>query len=87
MFTTFSFRMEVILLNRIASERKLKGLSQEDLATKLEVGRSTIIRWEKGDSVPDDKLKAMRTLFCCDLDWLVGLSEERKEVKTDATTH
>ena len=33
--------------------RKAKGLSQEELAIKLNVVRQTISKWEKGLSVPD----------------------------------
>lgn len=33
--------------------RKSKGLSQEELAVKLNVVRQTISKWEKGLSVPD----------------------------------
>ena len=33
--------------------RKSKGLSQQDLAVKLNVVRQTISKWEQGLSVPD----------------------------------
>ena len=33
--------------------RKSKGLSQEELAVKLNVVRQTISKWEQGLSVPD----------------------------------
>ncbi len=33
--------------------RKSKGLSQEELAIRLNVVRQTISKWEKGLSVPD----------------------------------
>ena len=33
--------------------RKAKGLSQEELAIKLNVVRQTVSKWEKGLSVPD----------------------------------
>ena len=36
--------------------RKAKGLSQEELAIKLNVVRQTISKWEKGLSVPDSDL-------------------------------
>ena len=31
--------------------RKAKGLSQEELAIKLNVVRQTVSKWEKGDSL------------------------------------
>ena len=37
----------------IKAIRKTKGLSQEELAVKLNVVRQTISKWEKGLSVPD----------------------------------
>ena len=36
--------------------RKSKGLSQQDLADKLNVVRQTISKWEQGLSVPDSDL-------------------------------
>ena len=36
--------------------RKSKGLSQEELAIKLNVVRQTISKWEKGLSVPDSNM-------------------------------
>ena len=36
--------------------RKAKGFSQEQLATRLNVVRQTISKWEKGISVPDAEL-------------------------------
>ena len=36
--------------------RKEKGISQEELAARLNVVRQTISKWEKGLSVPDAEL-------------------------------
>jgi putative transcriptional regulator len=36
--------------------RKEKGFSQEQLATRLNVVRQTISKWEKGGSVPDAEM-------------------------------
>ena len=42
------------MLNKnIKARRKAKGLSQEELAIKLNVVRQTVSKWEKGLSVPD----------------------------------
>lgn len=42
------------MLNKnIKALRKAKGLSQEELAIKLNVVRQTVSKWEKGSSVPD----------------------------------
>ena len=45
-----------MLNENIKSIRKSKGLSQEELAIKLNVVRQTISKWEKGLSVPDSDL-------------------------------
>lgn len=42
-----------MLNENIRTLRKSKGLSQEELAIKLNVVRQTVSKWEKGLSVPD----------------------------------
>ena len=42
-----------MLSENIKTIRKSKGLSQEELAVKLNVVRQTISKWEQGLSVPD----------------------------------
>ncbi|MBR1373820.1 helix-turn-helix transcriptional regulator [bacterium] len=45
-----------MLNENIKTLRKAKGLSQEELAIKLNVVRQTISKWEKGLSVPDSSM-------------------------------
>ncbi len=45
-----------MLSENIRALRKSKGLSQEELAVKLNVVRQTVSKWEKGRSVPDADL-------------------------------
>ena len=45
-----------MLNENIKELRKSKGLSQQDLADKLNVVRQTISKWEQGLSVPDSDL-------------------------------
>ena len=45
-----------MLKDNIKAIRKSKGLSQEELAIKLNVVRQTISKWEQGLSVPDSEL-------------------------------
>lgn len=45
-----------MLKENIRSIRKSKGLSQEELAIKLNVVRQTISKWEQGLSVPDAEM-------------------------------
>lgn len=64
-------------MNRVKAERALKGWSQEELAHRLEVDASSIVRWEAGGSISQDNIVGMRKLFGCSIDWLLGLCEER----------
>ena len=58
--------------NRLYELRKQKGLSQEELANRLDVTRQTVSKWELGDSTPDmDKLVALGELFEISMDELV----------------
>ena len=45
-----------MLKENIKAIRKAKGLSQEELAIKLNVVRQTISKWEQGLSVPDAEM-------------------------------
>ena len=45
-----------MLNENIKRLRKLKGLSQEELAIKLNVVRQTVSKWENGLSVPDSSM-------------------------------
>lgn len=45
-----------MLSENLKNLRKAKGLSQEELAIKLNVVRQTISKWEKGLSVPDSEM-------------------------------
>lgn len=45
-----------MLSENLKNLRKAKGLSQEELAVKLNVVRQTISKWEKGLSVPDSEM-------------------------------
>lgn len=58
--------------NKLYNLRKQKGLSQEELANRLNVSRQTVSKWEIGDSTPDmEKLIAISDLFDISLDELV----------------
>lgn len=67
-------------MNRVCVERKNLGLTQVELAELVDVDQSTIVRWESGGSIPQEKMVKMRSLFGCDIDWLIGVSDERKTI-------
>lgn len=45
-----------MLNENIKAIRKAKGLSQQELAVKLNIVRQTVSKWEQGLSVPDADL-------------------------------
>lgn len=66
-------------MNNIVSERTRLGMHQEELARKLGVSKSTVSRWERGKQQPcGSDLIAMKELFKCTTDYLLGLTDERK---------
>lgn len=72
--------MTIELANRLAELRKEKGLSQEELADKLQVSRQAISKWERGEASPDtDNLIELAKIYDISLDELVGLSSNKKE--------
>ena len=57
--------------------RKMKHLSQEDVAEKLDVTRQSVAKWEAGDTVPDlDKCRVLAELFGVSLDDLANYEPE-----------
>lgn len=66
--------------NKLYELRKQKGLSQEELAGRLNVSRQTISKWEVGESAPDmDNLVSISELFGVSLDELVLDKAPEKE--------
>lgn len=71
-----------MLKNNIKAIRKSKGLSQEELAVKLNVVRQTISKWEQGLSVPDaEMLTSISETLETPVSTLLG--ENITEFKTD----
>lgn len=67
--------------SRIKELRKEKSLSQEKLAKKLGVSRSTVSMWEIEQSEPDiQALIKLSSVFDCSLDYLTGKSNIKKEL-------
>lgn len=64
--------------------RKAKGLSQEELAVKVNVVRQTISKWEQGVSVPDsDLLIALSEALETSVSTLLGETVTEAESKPD----
>ncbi len=61
------------LAEKLVLLRKEKGLTQIDLAERLNVSRQAVSRWEVGASVPStDNLKALSELYEVSLDCLLS---------------
>ena len=62
-----------MLNENIKAIRKSKGLSQQELAVKLNVVRQTVSKWEQGLSVPDsDMLISISEVFETPVSTLLG---------------
>ena len=71
-----------MLNENIKALRKSKGLSQQELAVKLNVVRQTVSKWEQGLSVPDsDMLIAISEVFEIPVSTLLG--ETATEAEAD----
>ena len=71
-----------MLKNNLKTLRKSKGLSQEELAIKLNVVRQTISKWEQGLSVPDaEMLVSISEVFETPVSTIIGgnINEEKAD--------
>ena len=67
------------MANNIKVERARIDFTQAELAEALGVSTQTVSKWESDiGSCPADKLLALRNIFDCSLDYIVGLTDERK---------
>ena len=72
-----------MLNENIKAIRKSKGLSQQELAIKLNVVRQTVSKWEQGLSVPDsDMLITMSEVLETPVSTLLGETIIETEVDT-----
>ena len=73
-----------MLSENVKNLRKTKGITQEELAIRLNVVRQTISKWEKGLSVPDaDTLIKLADFFEVSVSELLG-SKVEKEADTNS---
>ena len=62
----------MILADKIISQRKKAGWSQEELAGQLQVSRQAVSKWEGAQSVPDiQRILEMSRLFSVSTDYLL----------------
>lgn len=70
--------------DNLKTVRKIKGVSQEELAVRLNVVRQTVSKWEKGLSVPDaDIIIKIADIFEISVSELLGAKIEKETDKND----
>ena len=68
-----------MLSNNLISLRRMKKMTQEDLADKLGVSRQTISKWETGDSIPDMEMgMKLADILQVSLDELMNYSSAKQ---------
>ncbi len=73
-----------MLSENIKALRKEKGLSQEELAVKLNVVRQTVSKWEQNLSVPDSEmLIKIAEVFDVSVSRLLGETVEKDSTKSE----
>lgn len=76
----------MILADKIIDLRKKSGMSQEELAEKVNVSRQAVSKWEGAQSVPDlDKILTLSEIFGVSTDYLLKDDFETEEyIPTDS---
>ena len=73
-----------MLSENIKNFRKEKGMSQEELANKLNVVRQTVSKWEQNLSVPDSEmLIKIAEIFGVSVSRLLGETVEESDTRTE----
>ena len=63
--------------DNLVTLRKMKNMTQEDVAEKIGVSRQSVAKWETGETVPDlDKCKILAEIFEVSLDDLANYESE-----------
>ena len=57
---------------RLRELREARGLSQEEVAKAIGVGRVTYLKYENGENRPVRKLKELSSFFKVSIDYLLG---------------
>ena len=80
--------MNIEMANRFTALRKQHGLSQEQLAEKLEVSRQAVSKWERGEASPDiENLSSLAKLYGITIDEIVnGTYANMQESKAQPDT-
>lgn len=75
-----------VLGKRLGEMRKKRGLTQRQLADKLNVSHGRISLYETGDRSPDpEMLKRLADFLGCSTDYLLGRTDDPNPVSEDET--
>ena len=62
----------MIFAEKLIRLRKQAGLSQEELASELNISRQSVYKWEQAQSITDlDKIIQLSTFFNVSTDYLI----------------
>lgn len=68
---------------RLKEQRIISGMSQKELAERLNVSNSTIQKWEQDIADPNTgKLIELAKLFKCSTDYLFGFVGQDKDIES-----
>ena len=79
------------LAEKLVALRKEKGLTQKELAERLDVSRQAVSRWEVGIAVPStDNLKVLGELYEVPVDYLLNeefenIAKQNKDAREQST--
>lgn len=73
-------------LNSIKVRRSLLGLTQDEIASKLSISRTTISMWETGETMPRaDKLPELAKILNCTIDSLFKTETDEQTAVKEVT--
>lgn len=68
--------------------REKKGYTQEDVASRVNVARQSVSKWEQGINEPDiDTLKKLCQIFDCSIEELIDDDKEVTPTSSERTNH
>ena len=68
--------MNIEIANRLLEYRKKSGLSQEELAEKLDISRQSVSKWERAEASPDtDNLIELAKIYGVTMDDLLNVDK------------
>lgn len=66
--------------NNLKNLRRIKKITQIELANKLSLSRTSIVMWESGQNYPSmDKLIELANIFDCSIDFLLGITSTNSQ--------